>query len=175
MSHLVVLTGPIAAGKNTVATRLTELLTAAGRTVAVADVDEVAAMVGPPGAGVAGLWFAAHQAHGALVGRWLRTAIDHVIAVGPFWTAEEQAALNADLPDGLDTLWVVVDAPVEVTLPRAQADPGRALSRDPGFHTRAHRRFRDLQPTIPADLTFDSVALPADQIAKAIAERLGAG
>lgn len=175
MSRLLVLTGPIAAGKNTVAARLTDLLTAAGRTVVVADVDDVAAMVGPPGAGYVGLWFAAHEAHGALVGRWLRTKVDHVIAVGPFWTTEERAALTADLPDGLDTLWVVVDAPVEVTLPRAQADPGRVLSRDPGFHTRAHRRFRDLQPTIPADLTFDSVELSADEIAKAIAERLGAG
>ena len=70
MPQLVILTGPIAAGKNTVADGLTRLLTGRGRSVVVADVDDVAAMVGPPGAGAAGLWFAAHEAHGALVGQW---------------------------------------------------------------------------------------------------------
>ncbi|MFY1695126.1 MULTISPECIES: adenylyl-sulfate kinase [unclassified Solwaraspora] len=65
MAHLVILTGPIAAGKNTVAELLADLLTDAGRTVVVVDVDEVAAMVRRPGAGAGGLWFAAHEAHGA--------------------------------------------------------------------------------------------------------------
>ncbi|GAA1041616.1 hypothetical protein GCM10009557_65730 [Virgisporangium ochraceum] len=37
VAELVVLTGPLAAGRNTVADRLTALLTAAGRTVVVAD------------------------------------------------------------------------------------------------------------------------------------------
>src|SRR5690242_14160277 len=99
MPELVILTGPIAAGKNTVADRLTHRLTLRGHTVVVADVDEVAAMVGPPGAGKAGLWFVAHEAHGALVGQWLRSNVDYVVAVGPFWTAEEQAALTRTLPD----------------------------------------------------------------------------
>jgi hypothetical protein len=173
MPQLVILTGPIAAGKNTVADLLTERLTGHGHTVVIADVDEIAAMVGPPGAGVAGLWFAAHEAHGALVGQWLRSSIDYVVAVGPFWTAQERAALTRNVPDDVHPLWIVIEAPVSVTLPRAQADPGRVVSRDPGFHHRAHQRFREQQPTIPADRTFDSVALKADQIAAAIAEMLG--
>jgi hypothetical protein len=175
MPQLVILTGPIAAGKNTVADRLTQRLTGHGHTVVVADVDDVAAMVGAPGAGKAGLWFAAHEAHGALVGQWLRTDVDYVVAVGPFWTAQEQAALTRTLPAGVDTLWVVIDAPVSVTLARAQAGPGRGLSRDPAFHHRAHQRFRQLLPTIPANRTFDSQELGAEQIAATIAETLGVG
>jgi adenylylsulfate kinase-like enzyme len=174
MAHLVVLTGPIAAGKNTVAELLADLLTDAGRTVVVADVDEVAAMVRRPGAGAAGLWFAAHEAHGALVGQWMRSAVDVVIAVGPFHTADERAALTRMLPDGAAALWVVIDAPVSVTFARAQADPTRGLSRDPGFHQRAHQRFREHLPTIPADQVFDSHRLDAMRIATAIIELLGA-
>jgi hypothetical protein len=175
MTRLVILTGPIAAGKNTVADGLTRLLTGRGRSVVVADVDDVAAMVGAPGAAEAGLWFAAHEAHGALVGQWLRSTVDHVVAVGPFWTAEERAALMGTVPGDVDVLWVLIEAPVSVTLPRAQADPRRGLSRDPAFHHRAHRRFRQLQPMIPADLTFDSQQLGAEQIAADIADTLGAG
>jgi hypothetical protein len=173
--ELVILTGPIAAGKNTVADRLTQRLTGCGHTVVVADVDDVAAMVGAPGAGEAGLWFAAHEAHGALVGQWMRSNVDYVVAVGPFWTTQERAALTRTLPDDVATLWVVIDAAVSVTLPRAQADPGRGLSRDPAFHHFAHRRFRKLLPTIPADRTLDLEALDAEQIAAAITDTLGVG
>lgn len=173
MPQLVILTGPIAAGKNTVADKLTQHLTQHGRTVVVADVDDVAAMVGAPGAAEAGLWFAAHEAHGALVGQWMRSTIDYVVAVGPIYTATEQAALTRKLPDDPAVLWVVIDAAVSVTLARAQADPGRGLSRDPAFHHRAHRRFRELLPKIPADLAFDSEELDAGQIAATIVNTLG--
>jgi hypothetical protein len=166
--QLVVLTGPLAAGKNTVADGLSEELTARGRTVVIADVDQVAAMVGPPGAAAAGLWFPAHEAHGALVGQWMRSPVDHVIAVGPFFDDRERAALTRHLPTGAVILWVVIDAPVSVTLPRAQADPTRGLSRDPDFHHGVHRRFRDLLPTMPADHTFDSSVDTAEEIAGVI-------
>lgn len=173
MPQLVILTGPIAAGKNTVADRLTEILTEQGRSVVVADVDDIAAMVGWPGAGRAGLWFAAHEAHGALVGQWMRSAVDYVVVVGPIYSEEEQAALTRTLPDGVAGLWVVIDAPVSVTLARAQADPGRVVSRDPEFHRSAHRRFRELLPLIPADRVFNSHHRTAAQIAAGIVEELG--
>lgn len=71
MPILVTIAGPIAAGKNTVADLLAEHCVSSGRTVVIADVDDAAAMVAGPGAGAVGLWFAAHQAHGALVGQWM--------------------------------------------------------------------------------------------------------
>ena len=66
MAQLVVITGPIAAGKNTVASLIADGLTALGRSAVLVDVDEVAAMVASPGLLPRDLWFAAHQAHGAL-------------------------------------------------------------------------------------------------------------
>jgi hypothetical protein len=68
---------------------------------------------------------------------------------------------------------VVIDAAVSVTLARAQADQRRGLSRDPAFHHRAHHRFWELLPHIPADMTLDSVRLDAEQTAAAIADELG--
>jgi adenylylsulfate kinase-like enzyme len=173
MSHLVILTGPIAAGKNTVAEALARRLTACGRTVVVADVDDVAAMVAPPGAARLGLWFAAHEAHAALVGQWMRTGVDFVVVVGPIFSYAEQATLNRKIPDGAAVLRVIVDADVAVTFARAQNDPTRGLSRQHDFHHRAHERFRKLLPSIPADQTFDSVELSAEQIAAAITKTLG--
>jgi hypothetical protein len=70
---------------------------------------------------------------------------------------------------------VVAGRAVSVTLPRAQADPGRGLSREPEFHHAMHRRFRALLPMIPADMTFDSEDLDADQIAAAITEAVRIG
>jgi hypothetical protein len=103
----------------------------------------------------------------------MRSNLDYVVVVGPIYTVEEQAALTRTLPGDAAVLWVVIEAAVSVTFRRAQADPGRGLSRDPVFHHAAHRRFRRLLPTIPADRAFDSEQLDADRIAAAIADLLG--
>jgi len=173
MPRLVIITGPLAAGKNTTADALARRLTGGGRTVVIADVDDVVAMVAAPGAGATGLWFAGREAHGALVGQWMRSGVDDVVAVGPFFSDDERAALTRHLPDGTAPVWIVIHAPVEVTLPRAQADPTRGLSREPQFHEDVYRRFRELQPTIPAHRTFESGELGAEQIAAAIEDLLG--
>lgn len=165
MPRLVILTGPIAAGKNTTADALAAHLTASGRTVVIVDVDDVAQMVADPGAANVDLWFAAHEAHAALVGQWMRSAVDVVIAVGPIFSIEEQNALTRHLPPGTTPLWVLVDAPIEVTLARVQSDPTRGRSQEPTFHRHAHERFRALSGQIPADLSFDSSEQSADEIA----------
>jgi len=169
------ITGPIAAGKNTVASALADRVSSFGRTAVVADVDDVAAMVTGRGAASSGLWFAAHRAHGVLVAEWLRSAVNVVIAVGPIYSMDEQAAFLDPLPAGQVVHWVVVDAPVAVTFARATADPTRGLSRDRAFHTERHQRFRDLLPGIPADQTFSSDGRSADSIAAAILAAIDVG
>jgi adenylylsulfate kinase-like enzyme len=172
VTRVVVITGPIAAGKNTAAEALAERIVERGRTVVVVDLDDVAAMVGPPGAAAAGLWFAAHQAHGALVGQWARTAVDLVVAVGPVFTTQEQAALTGFLPEDARLVWVLVEAPVEVTLARAQADLTRRLSREREFHLAAHARYRAHRSGIPYDLLVDSSATGVQEIAVAVESTL---
>lgn len=170
---LITITGPIAAGKNTVAELAAELLVDRGRSVVIADVDDVAAMVLGEGAGAVGLWFAAHRAHGALVAEWLRTDVDVVIAVGPFYPEAEQEVIEQAAPDGVRVLRVIVEAPMEVTWPRAVANDTRGLSRQRDFHVSAYERYRTLRPAIPADLVFDSSQQGAAAIAAEIVAAAG--
>lgn len=168
MPTLVTITGPIAAGKNTVASLLAQLSGSAGSSVVVADVDDVAAMVCPPGAGAAGLWFAAHEAHGVLVGQWMRSQADVVISVGPVYTEAERDALFSQLPPGVRVLRVLIDAPLSTTWERVRADQRQGASGRRDFHEAAHARFQRLRSGIPADLTFDSTDKPAATIAAEI-------
>lgn len=174
MPILVTITGPIAAGKSTVAARLAALLSAQGTTAVIADVDDVAEMVAGPGAGATGLWPAAHAAHGAMVAQWLRSEVDAVIAIGPFHTEQEQHALHRGVPAGTPVLRVLLDADVATTWERATADETRGLSREHGFHHRAHALFRERLPGIEADLVLDTARVRAPDAAARILARLQA-
>lgn len=173
MARLVVLIGPIGAGKSTVASLLAGRLVATGRSVAVADVDDVAAMASAPPAWQGDLWPEAHAAHGALVAGWLRTSVDVVIAHGPIYTEKETAALLASVPADTDILRALLLVSFATALDRVAGDPLRGLSKDPRFLRAAHERFGALRPGLaPSDLTFDTEDHRAEEIARRISERL---
>ena len=134
----------------------------------IADVDDVAAMVTGPGAAAGGLWFAAHQAHGAMVAQWMRSEVNVVISVGPIYTLAEQEALFEPLPAETCPFRVLIDAPLSATWERARADVTRGRSRQYDFHSAAHERFRSLMPDIPSDLVFNSGKTSPDDIADSI-------
>ena len=91
-------------------------------------------MVGPPGAGAVDLCFAAHEAHGALVSQWMRSAVEYIVAVGPIYTPEEQEAVTRALPGGAEP-GVDCDRCSRLgDMTRAQNDPVRGLSRGVEFH-----------------------------------------
>lgn len=136
--------------------------------VVIVDVDDVADMVASPGAGASGLWFAAHQAHGALIAEWMRSDADVVVAVGPVYSTDEQQALFGNIPADAQVCRVLIDAPIATTWERVTSDrrPGMSAQRD--FHEQMHQRFRALRPDIPADLVFDSNQMSAASIASVI-------
>lgn len=176
VAQLVVVNGPIASGKSTTAAALAAAATALGRTAAVVDVDDVAEAVAAPGAGASGLWLSAHHAHGALVARWVRTPLDVVVAVGPFHSPAERAALLDELPAGTAAHWVLLDAPVGFTLARAQADPTRGVSKEEAFHRERHERFRRLlaeSSELRSAQVFDTSTTSTGQVVDAVLAAIG--
>lgn len=136
--------------------------------VVVADLDDVADMVAGPGAGARGLWFAAHEAHGALVAGWMNSEVDVVIAVGPVYTPGEQQALFRNIPAGVRVCRVLIDASITATWERVTNDHRPGMSGQRAFHEQIHNRYRSLRPLIPADLVFESDQMTAADIASEI-------
>jgi hypothetical protein len=170
---LITIVGPIAAGKNTVAELVASRGVETGRTVVVVDVDDVAFMLRPREHVTVSLWFAAHRAHGALVGQWMRSEVDLVVALGPIYDQDEQEALYGQLPVGEALFRVLIDAPLATTWTRVTAEASRGASRQRDFHEQAHARYRSLMASIPADMIFDSSTSSAAEIADAICRATG--
>jgi len=175
LAELVIITGPIGAGKSSVARKLAQRLLAKGCTVACVDLDDIVETVSAPPEQLETSWRRARRVHGVLISAWLRSGIDVVITHGPFYTAEETAALLAEVPESQQQRWVLLLAPYEVALERIQHEPHRKLSRDPGFLRRAHERFNELLNEIPAcEWTFDTTQTSADESASVVADSLAA-
>jgi adenylylsulfate kinase-like enzyme len=78
MMELVVIVGPFAAGKSTLAAEVGRRLRERGEAVAVVGLDRVAEMALPSLE-----WAWAHQVHAQLVRDWLSTPVRTVVAEGP--------------------------------------------------------------------------------------------
>lgn len=172
MAELVVIVGPIASGKSTVARELGVRLRAAGRSVAVLDLDDIVVTIG----GFADLGAErlrqAQHVHGDLVGAWLSQGFD-VIAHGPFFEPDEDQALLHAVPDGTEPRRVRLVATYEAALERVGFDPERALSKDPDLLRRTFERMDSLLPGMPpGEWVFDTTQTSPTEIADVLAGAL---
>lgn len=130
MPELIVIVGPIASGKSTIAHELGSRLRSTDRLVAVLDLDDVVDTIG----GFAGLtaerFRQALLVYGELVGAWLRQRVD-VIAHGPFFESDEDEALLHALPAGVTPRRVQLLATYDAALEGIALSADRALSKAP--------------------------------------------
>lgn len=166
--RLLVISGPIASGKSTLAINVARQLRDRGLTIALVDLDTIAEMALP----TLPDWTWAHRIHSETVGSWLRTDIDMVIDEGNSTPGEIQQVLD-QIPDGTAVFHVVLHTGYEPALARAQADPTRGLSKDPEFLRRAYDAYDETAQLLPADLRLDVESETPERLADAVLSAIG--
>ena len=144
------ISGPIASGKSTLADELARLLRSDGLSVALTDLDTVAAMALP----TLPNWDWAHAIHAQLVGAWLASGVDVVVDEGTSSPTEVRQVLD-QVPDGTDTFHVVLTADFDASLDRARADSSRWVSQDRDFLRADHDAYSQHLVDLPTNLSLD--------------------
>ena len=171
---VIVITGPIASGKSTVARVLAQELVGRNVRVAVIDLDILEDMLTAHGSeSDADTWNLARHAASTLAATFLSDGIAVVIADGSFNEASDRAAFEEHLDARVGPLYVTLTVSYEEALRRAQSDPTRGVSRDPGFLGRyfaAGTRASATRPT--ADIVIDTESMSAHAAAATIARHV---
>lgn len=165
--RLVLIIGPIASGKSTLAGEVADQLRAAGEAVAVVGLDTIAEMALP----TLPDWAWAHDIHGQVVAAWLATPIPTVIAEGPASQTEVEELLR-HVPEDVAARRVLLVSSYGVALERATADPTRGISKDPEFLAGVYRQFATDRSRIAHDLRLDSGAAPPGVLAARVVDLL---
>ncbi|TNM64117.1 adenylyl-sulfate kinase [Streptomyces sp. NP160] len=168
MSVLVVIAGPQASGKSTVASALGERLREQGEVVAVVELDALAAMALPTLPG----WDVAHRVYEVVTGLWLRSGTTCVIAEGGGSQAEVDRVVR-QAPAGTAVLTVGTTTSAAVAHERAQADPTRGLSRQLDFLTGVYDSWAGELDRIAPDVVLDTTASTVEECVASLAREVG--
>jgi molybdopterin-guanine dinucleotide biosynthesis protein len=170
---LVVVNGPIASGKSTLAQALGRELRERGRRAAVIDLDLLYDMLDHRPKSDEALWLLARQASALLADRFWAAGIDAVVVEGSFSDAPKRAALLEGLTTEVKPRIVTLRVSFAEALRRAQGDPTRGLSRDPTFLAGAHADFAArLDPAGTTDLVVDTEQTTPERLAAELADSL---
>jgi hypothetical protein len=149
----------------------------AGMTAVLADLDDIA-FAQRASVGLAEFWGRAGIAHSMLVRGWFETAVDVVIAHGPFFESRSYDSLFAAAPTDTLRHHVVLTVSFEVALERVMSDPERgpaALSVQPDFLRATHERFAALVGSLPfVDVVIDTSHMEPREVAERVFQGLSA-
>jgi len=154
---VIVITGPIASGKSTIARELGRELGRAGISVAVIDLDDVHDRLARDGRETGeAIWALARREAATLANAFLAEGTAVVVAEGSFNTPGDRAAFAECLDGSVDPVYVTLRVSFEEALRRAQGDPTRGVSRDPAFLGRYFADFGHAPPTPMTDLIIET-------------------
>ena len=169
----MLLTGPVGAGKSTVAVVLGSQLREVGCAAAVIDLDEVYCMARQgDGFGDGDTWRLARCGAAALADSLFSNGMDAVIVEGGFFDEEECAELTKRVAATSRVILVALEVSFDRVWDRVCADPspGRVASRDALFLRQLHTDFvRALPYLSSAGMCFDGNERGPEELAGAIA------
>ena len=172
---VIVITGPIASGKSTIARALADELARRDVRSAVIDLDVLHDMLTSNGRD-ADAWAVARRAAAALANTFAAEGVAVVIADGSFNAPDDRAAFDQGLEADDPPLYVTLRVSYEEALRRAQRDPTRGVSRDPAFLGPYFAAAPPASVTTPAtDIVIDTERTSAMSAAAAIARLVQPG
>ena len=165
MESLIIITGPIGAGKSAVAEALTERYRQEGRPAAEVDLDEIYLMMSGKPMENRGVWRVARQAAATLIDFFNNSAVEIVILEGQFWSEEERSEFQNSLIWDGKPFYVTLLVSYEEALRRVMADTTRSISRSPDFLKKAHAEFHATKESrSTTDLVLDSTHQTVQQL-----------
>jgi predicted kinase len=164
---LLVVTGPIASGKSTIARAVAAEFEKRGPKAAAVDLDLIYEMLDPSRSpkNDSAIWAQARRMSARLAAALLAEDVT-VIVEGEFLTAADRAEFIDALPQRVEPRFITLSVPFEVALQRAGEDETRGLSRQPELlraHYDATVELRDVPST---DLTLDTAAIQIEEAAR---------
>lgn len=168
---VIVICGPIASGKSTVARALAQLFERQGLAAAAIDLDLIYEMLrtDDPSKTSPATWRRARRTAAGLTDVLLREGVGVVIAEGDFLTSEERADYVDALGSADQPCFVTLRVSVDIALDRVQGDPSRNLSRDPDFLRRHYEQVDGAMRIRPeTDLVVDTSSVGVQDAARAI-------
>src|SRR3954449_569339 len=170
---LVLIRGPIASGKSTLARRVAKDLAGLDVPSAVIDLDVVHDMLVPAASRTRAedLWPVARRAVAALAASFEADGVAAVIVDGSYPDQADHEALLSSLPAQTGSFLVSLRVSYGEALRRAQSDPTRGVSRDPAFLSSYYEARRATADT-SADLVIDTEAVSEEAAASSIVAAL---
>ena len=176
---LVLLTGPVGAGKSTVALAIADRFRQVGRAAAVIDLDLVYCMARQrDGFHEMDVWHTARRGAAALADMFFTCGLDIVVIEGGFFSQEACDASREHLRSVVLGMLITLEVSYEETLRRAQADrnPRRVTTRDPNSLQRLYGEFERALPFLRgSSLVVEAERRTPSELAELIVERASAG
>ena len=172
---IIVITGPIASGKSSVASELARTLELVDVQAAVIDLDLVHDQLVATGSPADdSTWMLARRQAATDANAFQQDGLAVVIAEGSFNVPKDRAAFAQHLRPGVELVFVTLQVSFDEALRRVQSDPTRGRSRDPQFLASHFAARRDVLAAAPAtDIVIDTERISAKAAAESIARLVG--
>jgi predicted kinase len=169
---LLVVTGPIASGKSTLARAIACEFGARGAKAAAIDLDLIYEMLDPARAPKTdqAKWAQVRRVTARLAATILAEGVG-VVVEGEFVTPAERAEFTEALPPGVEPRFVTLSVSYDVALQRATRDRTRGMSRDPVFLRDHYEATAQAAREVPAtDLALDTGAMGVAEAARVVSD-----